>query len=83
MTFKGAKDYKEQHQQGQNKWLLLKIQLFIDQGVTYVIFQCPKCPAMMDIDALGCKQDRQGMEELRECSSITSEHFRGGGEPKC
>ena len=33
---------------------------------------------MMDIDALGCKHDRQGMEELRECSSITSEHFRGG-----
>ena len=37
LTFKGAKDYEERHQQGQNKWLLLKIQLFIDQGKAVII----------------------------------------------
>ena len=75
LTFKGVKEYKEKHQQGQNQWLLLKLQLFIDQGETYVIFQCPKCPAMIDIDALGCKQDRQGMQELRCMHSIVCQEL--------
>ena len=60
---------------GESQWLLLKIQLFLHQGETYPVFQCPKCPAMMQIDALGCKQEKAGMEALRCMHSVVCQEL--------
>ena len=74
-TFVSLSDFKTRKIRGEFQWLHLTLNLFVDQGETYPIFRCPKCPSMASVETMSCQQNKDGMEALRCMHSILSLHL--------